>query len=70
MFDFSKLKGRIREKNLSQHSLAQKIGITDNALSFKLNGKSYFTAKEINDICSILGIDQDDISVYFFTVKV
>lgn len=70
MFDFSKLKGLIRERGFTQHDIAEHLHISDNALSFKLNGKTYFTAKEMNDICDLLAIDNNDIALYFFAIRV
>lgn len=66
MFNFSKLRGLIREKGLTQHDVAQHLKITDNAFSRKIKGKSYFSIKETSEICDLLGIDKDDIGKYFF----
>ena len=66
MFDFSKLRGRIREKGYTQHDIASFLKISDNALSNKLHGKSFFTIKETADICEFLEIESDDIGKYFF----
>lgn len=40
---FDKLKGKMREKNISQEKLADHLGITVQALNAKLNGRSTFT---------------------------
>lgn len=69
-FDYSKLKGRITEMFGTQDKLAQAIGITSPTLSLKLRGKSEFSQNEIAKLSEILAIDKQDISTYFFTLKV
>ena len=60
------LKGLIREKRLNYNLMAQKIGISISAFSNKINGKTVFTLLEALDIISILEIDANEISKYFF----
>lgn len=64
--NYSKLLGRIKECGLTQEQLAKAIGKNKSTLSAKLNGKSPFTAKEIDDICRVLNISNDEIGDYFF----
>jgi transcriptional regulator with XRE-family HTH domain len=66
MFNFSKLLGKIKEKNLTQEEVALKIGMNKGTFSSKINGKSYFTAKEISKICQLLNISPSEIGLYFF----
>lgn len=68
--DYSKLRGRIREKFSTQDAFAEAIGIGRVSLSQRLNGKLDFTQKEINASCEALDINKRDIPVYFFTPKV
>ena len=70
MFDYSKLLGRIREYGFTQESLAKRIKINPQTLSWKLNNKSAFTTEEIDKICKLLDISLEEIGVYFFTQKV
>lgn len=65
-FNYSKLRGRIREKDLSQEQLANAIGINKGSLSSKLNGQYAFTTKEIDAICKTLDISNNEIGDYFF----
>lgn len=65
-FNYSKLRGKIRECNLSQEQLAKAIGINKGSLSSKLNGQYAFTTKEIDSICKTLDISNDEIGDYFF----
>lgn len=64
---YNKLIGRIKELGLTQYDLAKKINVNKSTLSNKLNGKSEFTVKEIDDICRELNIDNAEIGLYFFS---
>ena len=70
LFDYSKLKGRIKEKLNHQYVLAEKIGISTNAFSRKLNNALDFTNRETAKIIEVLDIKGDEIKEYFFTEKV
>lgn len=65
-FNYSKLLGRIREFGITQEQLAKEIGKNEGTLSAKLNGRSAFTTKEIDDICKVLNISNNEIGTYFF----
>jgi len=69
-FDYSKLRGRIREKFTTQEKFANAMGIALSTLSFKLNNKVYWTQPEINRACELLDIADTDVTDYFFTLKV
>ena len=69
-FDYSKLKGRIVEILGSQSKLAEMMGISDNALSRKLNNFTRFSDTDIMKIIEILKINVEDIGIYFYTLKV
>lgn len=66
--NYSKLLGRIKECGLTQEQLAKAISKNKGTLSAKLNGQFSFTAKEIDDICKVLNISNNEIGDYFFTV--
>lgn len=68
-FDYSKLRGKIREFG-TQEAFANAIGISTVTLSEKLNNKSQFTQNEINKTVDILKIEPEEIPIYFFTPKV
>ena len=61
-YDFSKVRGRIKEKLGSEAKFAEKLEISSAALSSKFNNRSDFTATEISR-----ATDEDVIGVYFFT---
>ena len=57
----------MREYGFTQETLAKEIGINESTLNSKLNGKAYFSTKEIDKICKILNISNDEIGAYFYT---
>lgn len=67
LFDYSKLRGRIREIHSSEAAFAEKLGLTGGALSHKLNGHTDFSHKQIRDSIALLRISKDEIAEYFFT---
>ena len=69
-FDYSKLRGKIKEVFGTQSAFAEAMTMSPVSLSEKLNNKVQFNQKEIDRACSLLEIDKDDIPVYFFTPKV
>lgn len=69
-FNHAKLRGLLKEKDLTQKELAIKAGLNSASLSQKLNNTAAFTATEIFNICHILNISEESIKQYFFTRKV
>lgn len=69
-FEYNKLVGRIVEKYGTRTAFAAAVGMTESALSARLNNKTPFSAPEISRACAALGIPESDISTYFFTLKV
>lgn len=70
VFDYSRLRGRIKEKCDTQDKFSQRMGIGKVSLSKRLNNQLDFSQDEMFKACDILDIDKDEIPVYFFTVKV
>ena len=70
MFDYSKLKGKIKEVFGTQSAFAKAMGLSGVSLSSKLNNLTGFTQSEINKACELLGISFEFIPVFFFTEKV
>lgn len=70
-FDFSKLRGRIKEKLKYESVFADKIGISQASLSSKFNNKTDFTTSEIISATDkdVLDIPINEIGVYFFSLK-
>ena len=50
------LRGKMAEKGFSQRDLAQKIRMSENALSAKIKGLRSFRVSEVIAICGILEI--------------
>ena len=69
-YDYSKLRGKIKEKYSTQDAFAEKIGIGRVSLSQRLNCKLEFSQEEINKSIEVLGLTTSDIPSYFFTPKV
>ena len=65
-FNYSKLRGRIREYNLTQEQLADVIEINKSTLSAKLNGQFAFTTTEMLSIGAALNIPKNELGDYFF----
>ena len=70
MFDYSKLRGRIREKVGNEEGFATAIGIGRTSLSKKLNNRVEFTQNEMKKAAVVLDINDGDIPEYFFKPKV
>lgn len=68
--DYSRLKGRIKEKFRTQAIFAKELGISSVSLSAKLNNAVSFSQNEINKSCELLDIPPIEISIYFFKTKV
>lgn len=69
-WEYNKLRGKIKEVCGTQDVFAEKIGIGRVSLSQRLNNQLEFTQNEIYKACDILRIDLEDVSAYFFTLKV
>lgn len=66
-FNYSKLRGKIKELGYSEESVAQKIGISPSSFNNKLNGKTNLSSKEIYLISNLLNISDGEFIVYFFS---
>jgi len=69
-FDYSKLRGKIKEVFGTQDSFAEALGIGRVSLSQRLTNKLEFSQIEISNGAKLLGICDEQISAYFFTVRV
>lgn len=69
-FDYSKLRGKIIEKFGSQMSFAKAMDISERTLSLKMSGKRTWKQPEICLAINLLGLSNEDISDYFFALKV
>ena len=56
MLNKNLLKSAIARAGMTQEKLAEAIGVSSNTLSAKLLGKSFFDTEEIDKICAVLSI--------------
>jgi hypothetical protein len=70
LFDYSKLRGRIKEKYDTQDAFADAIGIGRVSLSKRFNNQLEFTQEEMKKAAVALGFLPEEIPLYFFTEKV
>ncbi len=73
-YDYSMLRGRIRELFGSEKNFAERLRKTDVTMSTgtfnsRINGYTYFKQPEIETICELLNIDLKEVKIYFFTQK-
>ena len=66
MINSQKLKGLMREKNVTQRDLADILGITQATCCLKINNNRQLTLNEANKIAETLGISALDFGAYFF----
>lgn len=69
-YDYRKLSGKIIEKCETQASFAEQMGLSERTVSLKLNNKVSWKQAEIQKAMNILGLSDEDIQTYFFTMKV
>lgn len=69
MPDYSKLRGRIKEKSFSEKEFAALIGMSAPTLSGKFKGLSFFDTEQIKRAAKVLEIFEQDVYSYFFEEK-
>lgn len=69
-YDYSKLRGRIKEKLGTEREFASRIGRTANYVSKVFRNGTYLAQNDIANGADILDIPVDEIGVYFFTPEV
>lgn len=69
-FDYSALRGKIREQFGTEGNFANAIGMNPSTLSQKLSNKLEFSQQDIMDCLKALHMGSDFITPYFFTLKV
>ena len=63
--NYSKLRGRIKEKYGTQTAFSQAMGMNYTTLSYKLNDKSEWNGPEIAKACELLDIPPQEIPIFF-----
>lgn len=69
-YDYSKLRGRIKEKIGTEGEFAKRIGRTQNYVSKVFRNGTYFGQQDIDSGAEVLEIPIEEIGVYFFTPEV
>ena len=69
-YNFLKLKGKIKEKGMTLNEFANHIGISEQTLYKRFNGKSYFTQIEIEKAMKLFDETLNHVQFYFFTQEV
>ena len=69
VFDFSKLRGRIKEYFGSEKAFAKALGMSPGRLSARLNNIIHFDGEEIARAAQLLNISDEEIGAYFFKPK-
>ena len=69
IFDYSKLRGRIKEVFGTENDFAKALGISTVSLSLRLNNKVGFEASEMHKACQLLDIPIKESHLYFFYQK-
>lgn len=70
LYKYNKLRGKNVEKYGTQERFAEAIGISENSLSKKMNGKTGISQSDMSLWGILLDIPVSEYGVYFFTQKV
>ncbi len=65
--DYSKLRGRIKEKIGTEGEFARQLGRSHNYLTKVFQGKTFFSQADVLKAAQVLGIEKEDIGLYFFS---
>lgn len=70
MFNSNKLRGKMVERQVTNESLAFRLGINPATLYRKITGKSDFTRIEIQKITDILALTMQEVKDIFFADEI
>ena len=66
-YTYNKLRGRIVEMYGTQGKFAEKLGISKNSVSKKMNCKTEFSQEDIIRWSMLLNVKKDEYGEYFFS---
>lgn len=66
-YTYNKLRGRIIEIYGTQGKFAEKLGVSQNAVSKKMNCQTEFSQADIIQWSILLNVQKDEYGEYFFT---
>lgn len=70
IYDYRKLLGKVIEKYGKQYVFAKAMSWSERTCSKKLTGQIEWRQSEILKACKLLGITENEVVTYFFTLKV
>lgn len=70
MYDYKKLRGKIKEVLGNEYKCAELLGLSEASVSAKLNSKVPISLSEMDKLIETLNIPKEEIYDYFFTKKV
>ena len=68
VFDYSKLRGLIKERSMTLTDYASSIGISMTTLYERLTNKTPFSQSEIVKTKQLFGLSPEQVDIIFFTV--
>jgi hypothetical protein len=68
-FDYAELRKRIREKFGTPEEFALAAGLSPAEIRAKLNNSADFKLSEIDRVCVLLGIGDEEVEGVFFEVR-
>ena len=60
------IRSRMALLNLTQRELADRLAVSKNTMSSRMTGKSSFTLEEVDRLCEILKIQDDEEKRFIF----
>lgn len=69
IWDYSKLRGRIKEIFGTEYAFADAMGKNRSTMSQMLNNQSEWSRTDVDTACALLNIDFGEIKPYFFCRK-
>lgn len=69
-YDYRLLDGRITSCFGTRQKFSVALNMSEHSLSKKMSGKTPWKQVEIEKACQLLGIDKNEIGMYFFALKV
>lgn len=66
MVNTNKIKGRMREMEITQKEVAKYLGIQQSTVNQKINNFRCFSLEEAEKMCILLNITPDEFASYFF----
>ena len=66
MVNTNKIKGRMRELEITQSEVAKFLGIQQSTANQKINNTRCFSLNEAEKLCALLNIESGEFASYFY----